>query len=392
MASAEHTLGLPQPGEASRPSPGARIDPRCRYPKHGTAQAPCFDRGGVRAGDPRLVVRRRQPARRCRRTHLVRPAGVGLLPAGTRRGTGRDDVGSQPGGRRDRAGRSRRIVVVDPPRVRRRSLRHRPRVRRGDVVHRAQREPDRAAHDGRGALRVLSPRPVDADGHHARPRRRALVRAARRQRDRPHHAGRSDHRMANDHPSSRAAQRDDGIRRGDVVHPDGRQRDRTDHARRHDDGVPPPRERERPAVDHHRSGRRAVVHGSRVQHDRADDDRRRRDDLPGPHAGSRCERDHDGGSTAPSGSRRAPPTPSAGSSLDGAIVEIPLGEGATPTGITTGADGAIWFSAQGTNRVGRLEPSGPADRRRSDRHDRVAGTRLGADRRRGHGRRLLLHG
>ena len=47
--------------------------------------------------------------------------------------------------------------------------------------------------------------------------------------------------------------------------------------------------------------------------------------------------------------------------LDGAIVEIPLGEGATPTGIATGADGAIWFSAQGTDRVGRLEPFGPAD-------------------------------
>jgi virginiamycin B lyase len=43
-------------------------------------------------------------------------------------------------------------------------------------------------------------------------------------------------------------------------------------------------------------------------------------------------------------------------SLRGQIVEIPLGEGASPTGITTGPDGAIWFSAPGTNRVGRLEP------------------------------------
>ena len=57
--------------------------------------------------------------------------------------------------------------------------------------------------------------------------------------------------------------------------------------------------------------------------------------------------------------RRASPTRSAGSARDGEIVEIPLGEGASPTGITTGADGAIWFSAQGTNRVGRLEPSAP---------------------------------
>ena len=47
--------------------------------------------------------------------------------------------------------------------------------------------------------------------------------------------------------------------------------------------------------------------------------------------------------------------------LGGRIVEIPLGEGASPTGIATGADGAIWFSAQGTNRVGRIEPTADAD-------------------------------
>ena len=79
----------------------------------------------------------------------------------------------------------------------------------------------------------------------------------------------------------------------------------------------------------------------------------------------------------------------------GEIVEIPLGEGASPTGITTGADGAIWFSAQGTNRVGRLEPSAAPETPRRDRpgrHHRLAGRRLGADRRRGDGRRLLLHG
>ena len=47
--------------------------------------------------------------------------------------------------------------------------------------------------------------------------------------------------------------------------------------------------------------------------------------------------------------------------LRGRIIEIPLGDGASPTGITTGADGAIWFSAQGTSRVGRVEPSAGAD-------------------------------
>jgi virginiamycin B lyase len=47
--------------------------------------------------------------------------------------------------------------------------------------------------------------------------------------------------------------------------------------------------------------------------------------------------------------------------LHGRIIEIPLGDGASPTGITTGADGAIWFSAQGTSRVGRLDASAGDD-------------------------------
>jgi hypothetical protein len=47
--------------------------------------------------------------------------------------------------------------------------------------------------------------------------------------------------------------------------------------------------------------------------------------------------------------------------LSGAVVELPLGEGTSPTGITAGADGGIWFSAPGTNRVGRLDASASTD-------------------------------
>jgi hypothetical protein len=47
--------------------------------------------------------------------------------------------------------------------------------------------------------------------------------------------------------------------------------------------------------------------------------------------------------------------------LRGRIVELPIGEGTSPTGIATGPDGEIWFSAPGVNRVGRLAPSAAAD-------------------------------
>jgi hypothetical protein len=47
--------------------------------------------------------------------------------------------------------------------------------------------------------------------------------------------------------------------------------------------------------------------------------------------------------------------------MRGRIVEMPLGEGASPTGITTGPDGDIWFSAPGLNRVGKIAPTAAAD-------------------------------
>jgi virginiamycin B lyase len=47
--------------------------------------------------------------------------------------------------------------------------------------------------------------------------------------------------------------------------------------------------------------------------------------------------------------------------MRGRIVELPLGEGASPTGITAGPDGEVWFSAPGFNRVGKFAPSAVAD-------------------------------
>ncbi|HET9671761.1 MAG TPA: PxKF domain-containing protein, partial [Actinomycetota bacterium] len=47
--------------------------------------------------------------------------------------------------------------------------------------------------------------------------------------------------------------------------------------------------------------------------------------------------------------------------MDGRLVEFPLGEGVSPTGITTGSDGEIWFSAPGVNRVGRIAPAAAVD-------------------------------
>ena len=260
---------------------------------------------------------------------LVRPAGVGLLPAGTRRGTGREDVGGQPRGRRDRAGRSRRIVVVGPPRVRRRSLRHRSWIRRGDVVQRAQREPDRAARSTRlssSTSATCRRRPASRSARTARSVSRSEASARRR----PHHSRRV-HRVANDHPSGRAAQRDDGIRRGDLVHAHGREPDGADRARRHDDGVP----------------------------------------LPANASGPQWI------TTGPDGALWF------GSHLQRAVVRMTIGGAVTtypvPTPaagvnrITVGADGAIWFTESTADAVGRIGLDGaiveiPRRGRYADRH------------------------
>ena len=140
---------------------------------------------------------------------------------------------------------------------------------------------------------------------------------------------------------------------GDLVHLDLGKRDRPDHGRRCDDGAAAPSALAHAAVDHDGSRRRALVHGARHEHDRAPHGRRRTHRVRGPHRGLRPERDHGG----PDGAlwfTEERPTRSA-TEPGGAVSEIPLGEGAAPTGIRPGPDGAIWFSASGTNRVGRLD-------------------------------------
>ncbi len=272
MASAEHTLGLPQPGDASRPSPGARIDPRCRYPKHGTAQAPCFDR----AGSALLVLASlfgavSLPAAAAEPTWFDLPA-ADSFPQGLAAGPdGMTWVANRAAAEID-AARSRRIVVVDRPRVGRRSLRHRPRVPTGRCG-----SPSTTG-TGSGGSRSTGSSPSSTS---ATCRRRRASRSAPTARS----GSRSEASSAigritadgeiTEWPTitPRAAPLSvttgsDGAVWFTLTAADAIGRITLDGTMTE---FPLPANAQRPAVDHHRSGRRALVHGSRVQHDRADD-------------------------------------------------------------------------------------------------------------------------
>ena len=66
------------------------------------------------------------------------------------------------------------------------------------------------------------------------------------------------------------------------------------------------------------------------------------------------------GPTATSGSPRPAATRSGGSPPPASITEFPIATtaGSSPAGITAGPDGNLWFTEAGTDKIGRITPTG----------------------------------
>ena len=232
---------------------------------------------------------------------------------------------------------------------------------RGDVVHRVRRQQGRAHHDRSPRWRVLDSHRRKRVLHRRRPRRRALVHRGAAER-----SGASPPPAASPSSSSAAAQR----AVWDHVGPDGAlwftELNGNKIGRIIHDATPAPESpssRSRPPSAgpwHHRGPRRrAVVHRANGRRqDRADHNRRRGHRVPGPD-----RRDVPVGIAAgPDGALWF--TEDGGDRIGrittaGAITEYPTPAGSGPYDIAAGSDGALWFTENGpaANRIGRIDPA-----------------------------------
>ena len=112
-----------------------------------------------------------------------------------------------------------------------------------------------------------------------------------------------------------------------------------------------------PGRDHRRARRGAVVHQLRQQLDRADHHHRGGHQLHRP----RHRRARTGSPPGPTG-RCGSPTPattrSGGSPPPGWSPTTPAPASTSPEGITAGPDGALWFTNDGNNSIGRITTAG----------------------------------